>query len=34
MSFDAYNGFVARRVDVKVNFEDCDVMPFMAMCKL
>ena len=29
-----YNGFVVRRVDLKVNFENCDVMLFMARCYL
>ena len=34
MSFDAYDRFLARRVDVKVRFQDCDVIPFMDMCDL
>ena len=34
VSFDDYDGFVARRVNVKVSFEDCDVKPFMGMCDL
>ena len=29
VSFDAYDGFVARRVDVKVSFDDYDVMSFI-----
>ena len=34
VSFDAYDGFVTRRVDVKVCFENFDVMSFMSMCDL
>ena len=34
LSFDAYYGFTARRLDVKVSLEDSDMMPFMAMCDL
>ena len=34
MSFDAYDGFVAGSVKVKVIFEESGVMPFMAMCGL
>ena len=34
MRFDAYDDFVARRVNVKVSFENCDVMPFIAKCDL
>ena len=34
MSFDTYDGFVARGVKVKFSFENCDVKPFMAMCDL
>ena len=30
VSFDAYDSFLARRVDMKVRFENCDMMPFMA----
>lgn len=29
-----YEGFVAKRVDVKACLEICDVMPFMARCEL
>ena len=31
---DAYDSFEARRVDLKVSFENCGVKPFMAMCDL
>ena len=34
MNFDAYNGFVATRVNVKVSFENCVVIPFIAMFEL
>ena len=34
MKFHSYYSFVDRRVDVKVSFEDCDVMPFMVMYDL
>ena len=34
MSFDAYDGFVPRRVNLKGSCEDSDVMPFLAMCNL
>ena len=34
MIFDAYDGFVARRVKVKVSFENFDVKTFMPMLDL
>ena len=34
VSFDAHDGFVDTRVDIKVSFEDCDAMTFMAVCDL
>ena len=30
--FWCYDGFVARRIDMKVSFENFDVKTFMAMC--
>lgn len=29
VSFDAYGGFVASRVNLKASFENCDINPFM-----
>ena len=34
MIFDVYDCFMARRVDMKVIFENCDVIPFMPRCDL
>lgn len=34
VSFDDYDGFVSRRVNVKVSFENCVVKPFKSMCDL
>ena len=32
VSFDDYDGFVARRVNVKASVENCDMNPCNAMC--
>ena len=32
--FDAYDGFMDRKLNVKVGFENCDVKPFMPMFDL
>ena len=32
--FDAYDDFVARRINVKVISENCDVKPFTTTCNL
>ena len=31
MSFSVYGGFVSRRVDVNMSFDDCYLMSFMTM---
>ena len=34
VTFDANDGFVPRRVNVKVCSENCDVKPYMATCDI